>query len=645
MLAALLFAAIALVVGLMPWVWAASPIGKVPAMVLAMASLIVSLANLVIRLYVKTSANRAFVRTGMGGAKPILDGGAMVIPIVHNIIPISLETMKLDVERIGEHALITKDNLRIDVRGEFYIKCDANREDILAAARSLGERGTNPQQVSDLVFEKLVSALRSVAATMDLVEIHGRREEFAKAVFESVREDLKHNGLTLESVTVSRLDQTDPKSLSDANIFDAQGKKKITEITQAALTERTRLERMQEVERNRLDRTAERDRQTQDVETRKQILALNQDQAQAEADQNTYVANYNAGKEREQAEFKILQEQQVQEATIARTKALEQARIEQELTVQRAGIQRDQTLIQTEQEKEQADIARMQAVETARIAQLQAVEVARRDQEIIVAKKEAERALAEQTAYESQAGREKASQSVLTVTATSEADREAQTKLIAAKQVIEQDKIKRQTDAEVEAFAQVKEAEGEQQATEQQALARLRMAEAEAQAKRLAAEADEAQRMVEINIEKQRVELERQRVEIERQALENKQTFDKAAIGFETAKLQIEAVKEVQVAMARSLGEFMSKGSFQIFGDPTTLSEMTTQFSKGLGFGQLMDGLIDGTPDSIKSLVGNLGEQLKPVVERMTKANGGAEPASETPPVVDADPEDQDTKA
>jgi len=649
MVAGLVFAVIAVVVGSMGWFWEGSPIGKVPATVLAVGSLLLSIVSLVIRLYVKTSANKAFVRTGMSGAKPILDGGAMVVPIVHNVIPISLETMKLDVERYAEHALITKDNLRVDVRGEFYIKVDANREDILAAARSLGERGTHPQQVSDLVFEKLVSALRSVAATMDLVEIHSRREEFAKAVFESVREDLKHNGLTLESVTVSRLDQTDPKSLSDANIFDAQGKKKITEITQAALTERTRLERTAEVERNRLDRNAERERQTQDVETRKEILALNQEQAQAEADQTTYVANYNAGKEREQAEFKIQQEQQVQEATIARTKALEQARIEQELTVQRAGIQRDQTLIQTEQEKEQADIARKQAVETARIAQLQAVEVARREQEIIVAKKEAERAAAEREAFESQAGREKASQEVLTVTATSEADREAQTKLIAAKQVIEQDKIKRQTDAEVDAFAQVKDAEGEQQAAEQHAQARLRLAEAEAKAKRLAAEAEQAQRMVEIEIEKQRVELERQRVEIERQALENKQTFDKAAIGFETAKLQIEAVKEAQVAMARSIGEFMSKGNFTIFGDPLTLAEMSKQFHKGLGIGQLAEGLIDGAPDSVKGLVGALGEQLKPVVEKMTKTNGNAAPAQdESPSVVDADPvddEDEDAKA
>ena len=95
--------------------------------------------------------------------------------------------------------------------------------------------------------EKLVSALRAIASQMDLFEIHTRRDEFAEKVKEHVRADLEENGLLLESVTISELDQTDPSELSDNNVFDAQGKKKITEITAAAM-----------VERNRLDRDAER---------------------------------------------------------------------------------------------------------------------------------------------------------------------------------------------------------------------------------------------------------------------------------------------------------------------------------------------------------------------------------------------------
>ncbi|MBI5831618.1 MAG: hypothetical protein HZB16_04810 [Armatimonadetes bacterium] len=587
-------------------------------------SFFASLILVWLRLYVKTSANRAFVRTGRGGACCVLDGGRMVIPILHNIVYISLETMKLDVERTGEDALITKDKLRVDVRGEFYIKVDANNDDILAAARSLGERGMHSDAVSELVFEKLVSALRSVAATMDLVEIHSRREEFAKAVFESVREDLKHNGLTLESVTISRLDQTDPSRMSDDNIFDAQGKQKITEITQAAM-----------VERNRLTRDAERQRIAKDVETRQEVLALERQQAETEANQHTEVANIRAAKQREQREFELEQGRAVQEAEITKERSIQQAKVQQEMQVKTAEIERDKQLILREQDRQQTDIARQQQVETARIAQEQAVAVAQRQREISVAEKEAEQAAAERAALEAKAARERANQEVMTVTAVSEADREAQKKLIAAKQVVEQDKIKQQTEAEVLAFAQVKQAEGAQEASQRQADARLKLAEAEAKSKERLAGAEQAERLVEVNVERERVEVEKARVDVERQALENRQTFDRAAIEFEQAKLLIGAMRDVQIEMAKSVAQFMSKGSFQVFGDPTTMSSMMTQFTKGLSLGTLADGMIKNAPEPVRDLMGNLTTSLGPLLERY----GLPVPTATAAPAADAEDE------
>lgn len=619
MIAGLVLMLIGLVTIFVPWLGLVElePISKA---FVSVAGVILGLTGgfvLFLRLYRKTSANLAFVRTGSGGAKPVLDGGSIVIPLIHNVIPIALETMKLDVERIGEDALITRDNLRVDVRGEFYIKVDANREDIIAAARSLGEKGTHPAEVAKLVFEKLVSALRSVAATMDLVEIHGRREDFAKAVFESVREDLKHNGLTLESVTISRLDQTDPKTLSDDNIFDAQGKKKITEITQAAL-----------VERNRLTRDAERATTQKDVETRQEILTLERTKAEAEAAQAADVANVRKAKEREQREFAIEQERLVREAEIAQNQQVEQRRIAQELAVQASDIARQQELIAKEQEREQADITRKKAVETARITQEQAVEVAAREQQINVAKKETERAAAERDKLQAEAARETAQQEVLTVQVTQEANREAEKRLIAAKQVIEQDKIKRQTDAEVEAFAEVKAAEAQQMAATAEAAARLQRAEAEAKATRMQAEADQARKVVDVNIERERVEVEQKRVEVERQSLENKQTFERAAIEFETQKLRIEAEKEVKIALANSLGTFMSRGQFQVYGDPTTMSKMMTQFSHGLGFGNLVEGLLSSGPEVFRELGADALDKLRGLLN----GGNGAPPAPEPEP-------------
>ena len=215
---------------------------------------ILSVVSVITKLYRKASANMAFVRTGMGGVRVVQDGGTIVLPVVHQVIPVSLETMRLNVERRGPHALITKDNLRVDLSAEFYIKVQANADDILQAARSLGARNVQPEGVSELVQEKL----RQRAA-------HGRGDQGARraarqarrirqsAVQEIVIHDLAHNGLTLESVTISSLDQTDPTQLQERNVFDAQGLRKIAEITQKARVERNHIEReaeQQVVEKN-----------------------------------------------------------------------------------------------------------------------------------------------------------------------------------------------------------------------------------------------------------------------------------------------------------------------------------------------------------------------------------------------------------
>src|SRR3569833_2105736 len=179
---------------------------------------------------------------------------------------------------------------------------------------------------------------------MELFEIHTKRDEFAERVKEHVKSVLEANGLLLESVTISELDQTDPKELSDNNVFDAQGKRKITEITSAAA-----------VERNNLERAAEQARKLQDVATRQKILELERQQAEAEANQRTEIAKIQAEKSRE-----------AQEAVIAQEKSVEIARIEKEKTLQAA------------------EIGRQQTVETARVAQEKAVQVATiaREQEL-----------------------------------------------------------------------------------------------------------------------------------------------------------------------------------------------------------------------------------------------------------------------
>src|SRR5438132_11034611 len=134
-----------------------------------------ALITIVTNLYRKTSADQAFVRTGQGGARVVMDGGALVLPVIHRVLDVNLQTMKLGVNPRGRNALITKDNLRADVLAQFYIKVQPDVDHILTAARSLGENSVNAETVEALVSEKLVSTLRAIASQMDRFETRTRR--------------------------------------------------------------------------------------------------------------------------------------------------------------------------------------------------------------------------------------------------------------------------------------------------------------------------------------------------------------------------------------------------------------------------------------------------------------------------------------
>ncbi|MDX2006357.1 MAG: SPFH domain-containing protein [Meiothermus sp.] len=557
------------------------------------------LAWLIAQFYIKPSANLAYVMTGLGGRKVMIDRGGFFFPILQRNVAVSLETMKLEVERKGPDALITKDNLRLDVKAEFYIKVEPKEDSVVNASRSLGEKSVTPQAVSSLVFEKLVSALRSVAATQDLVEIHSQRDQFAISVQQLVRSDLEPNGLTLESVTISSLDQTSQELLSDTNIFDAQGKRKITEITQSAL-----------VERNRLEQEAKRAITVKNVETRKEILELERAQAEAEANQQAEVAKVTTAKQREADTYRIEQERLTREAEIAREQAVQAAAIERDKQIllreqekQSTAIERDRALLLKEQEKQTTDVEREKAVS-----------LAERDKQIAITEAERRRADAERQNLEAQAEREKASQQVITVQQLAQAEREAQTKLITAKQAIEQDRIKRQTEAEVAAFAEVRKAEATKQSALLEAEAAITRARAEAEAQELIAKGQTANKMVDVDVEREKVNVEQAKVEVERQALENKQTFSAAALEFELQKLKTEALRDVQSELARSIGQFMSKGNMNIYGDPTTLAKMTEQYAQGLGVGQFMDGISAGSNGKSDELL----QQLLSLVKNAT---------------------------
>lgn len=127
------------------------------------------------RFYERSNREIALVKTGIGGRKVVMDGGALVIPYFHEVSRVNMQTLRLEVNRSGGAALITNDRLRVDVGVAFYLSVIATPEGIARAAQTLGNRTFDADKLRDLIEGKLVDALRSVAAGMTLDELHENR--------------------------------------------------------------------------------------------------------------------------------------------------------------------------------------------------------------------------------------------------------------------------------------------------------------------------------------------------------------------------------------------------------------------------------------------------------------------------------------
>ena len=112
------------------------------------------------------------------------------IPMLHEIIQVNMNTMRLEIHRADNQSLVTKDRLRMDVRAEFYIRVKPTMEDVIAAAQSLGRRTMNPDSLKGLVEGKFVNALRVVAAEMNMDELHQNRGEFVRRIQDEVGDGL-----------------------------------------------------------------------------------------------------------------------------------------------------------------------------------------------------------------------------------------------------------------------------------------------------------------------------------------------------------------------------------------------------------------------------------------------------------------------
>jgi uncharacterized membrane protein YqiK len=393
------------------------------------------------RLYKRSTKETSFVRTGLGGQKVIMDGGAIVLPVFHERVLVNMNTLKLEVLRRERDSLITKDRMRVDVTAAFFVRVKQTEEAVSIAAQTLGARTMSPEELKALVEDKFVDSLRATAATMTIQELQDKRRDFVQAVQNAVAEDLEKNGLELESVSLTNLDQTDKQFFNPNNAFDAEGLTRLTEQTEARRKQRNDVEQDTEVqvrtknlEASRLKLTIEKDQEFASLAQRREV-------EMARAEQIAQIASQQAERGREAETVKIEAERQVGQRRIEAERELKAAEIEKNLVVQTREIELER---QTEMK---------------RAEQRKQVEIARQDTQIAIATKSREQRVADAEANLARAEAVKAEETVNTARQVAVAERDKAIQLIEASKDAEQNAIAVKVSASAEKEAAIDRAE------------------------------------------------------------------------------------------------------------------------------------------------------------------------------------------
>ncbi|MFB2657740.1 flotillin family protein [Shewanella xiamenensis] len=403
------------------------------------------------KLYKRATKEMAFVRTGFGGEKIIKDGGAIVLPVLHETIAVNMNTLRIEVEKTQKDALITKDRMRVDVKADFYLRVAPNADGISMAAQTLGTRTTRVEELKKLMESKFVDVLRAVAAEMTMTEMHEQRADFVQRVQNNVANDLEKNGLELESVSLTGFDQTDLQFFNENNAFDAEGRARLAKIIEEKRKETNDIQQENRIKIEQ--RNLEAEKESLEIEKSEEEARLIQQQSLEfkRAEQKAEIIKQKENKAREEREAEIAKERAIETAEIEKTKDIETREIE-----------------------------KRKSIEQARIQQQRDIEVAEQEKHIAVAAKSEEESAARARAAEAEKLKVEKEEAVITARQVAEANRRKEIEVIDARK-----------EAERDAVGVTVQAEAEKRAAEDRSSAILIEARASADAKKLQAEADE----------------------------------------------------------------------------------------------------------------------------------------------------------
>ncbi len=432
------------------------------------AIILFGLLSMLLKCYKKVNQGTALIRNGMGGTK-VSFSGMMVFPVIHKMEMMEISVKRVEIDRMGQNGLICKDNMRADVKVAFFVQVNKTPHDALKVAQALGcVRASDPQSLIEFFDAKFSEALKTVGKQFDFVELYNNRQRFKEEILKVIGTDL--NGYVLDDAAIDYLEQTSIKYLDPNNILDADGIKKITDLTakQAVLA-------------NDIEREKQKIIKKQDVEAKETILQLEKQQAEAEQTQAREIAEITA---RQTAEAMKVQQEERLKAEKARIMSDEEIAIAEEnrqrQIIVAAKNKERTTAVETERVKKDQELEATERERTVTLAQIEkekAVEVEKRNiQEVIRERVNVERSVVEQE------------EKIKDTKEFATAERSKKVAITLAEEQAEQEKIKvvkiaeaSKEAADLRAKEQIIIAEGQRAASEKEADARKIIADATAQ--------------------------------------------------------------------------------------------------------------------------------------------------------------------
>jgi uncharacterized membrane protein YqiK len=597
-----------------------------------------------ISMYKKVSQGRVLVRTGQGGVKIFFNAG-LVIPILHKEEIMDISVKKLEISRMNKDGLICKDNMRADIKVAFFVRVNKSVQDIINVAQVIGCARASDHETLESLFEaKFSEALKSVGKKFEFIELYEARREFRNEIIDIIGTDL--NGYVLDDCAIDYLEQTKIENLDPNNILDAEGIKKITELTA-----------VQNVKANLIRRDEEKVIKKQDVEAREAILELEKQLKEKEESQRREIETI---KSREQSLIdKVAAEERLKAETV-------QISTDEQLQIQEQNKQRQ--IIIAEKNKQRAE-----AVEFERVKKDRDLEATERERVVALAQIEKEKAIEtekrniqdtirERVAMEKTVVEER--EKIKDVEALKEANRDKEVTLINAAKEAERNMIEevksaeaREKAAKFDAQKVLVEANARKEAADLDAEARKTIADAvakeeatlglsEAQVMHAKADALERQGFVDATIVEKMAEAQRIQGLAEAEIIEEKakaeargihekagamKQLNEAGKEHEEFRLKLNKEKEVELAQigiqkdiadaqAKVLAEAFKTAKIDIVGgDNTFFENLIRQVSYAKGIDKLSEH--SQTIDQIKtSLLGNGEDGSVNLIQKIKEA-------------------------